>query len=45
VLCLIYLFICSLFNNTFSISEYIASNERMIVNNELERMWREADVA
>jgi hypothetical protein len=27
------------------ISDYIASNERMIVNNELERMWKEAVVA
>jgi hypothetical protein len=31
-------FIYSLFNDAFSISNYIASNERMIVNNELERM-------
>jgi hypothetical protein len=40
----IYLFIYSLFNDAFSVSDYIASNERMLVNNELERMWKEADV-
>jgi hypothetical protein len=40
-----YLFIYSLFNDNFSISDYIASNEKMIVNNELERMWKEAVVA
>jgi hypothetical protein len=41
------LFIYSLFNDAFSISNYTASNERMrmIVNNELERMWKEAVVA
>jgi hypothetical protein len=38
-------FIYSLFNDTFSKSDYIASNERMIVNNELERKWKEAVVA
>jgi hypothetical protein len=36
--CIFYLFIESLFNDAFSISVYIASNERIIVNNELERM-------
>jgi hypothetical protein len=40
-----YLFIYSLFNDAFSISDYITSNERMIVNNELERMWNEVVVA
>jgi hypothetical protein len=30
-----YLFTCSLFNDAFSISDYIASDKRMIVNNEL----------
>jgi hypothetical protein len=30
----IYLFIYSLFNDDFSRSDYAASNERMIVNNE-----------
>jgi hypothetical protein len=40
-----FLFIYSLFNDAFSISDYIASNERMIVKNELERMWKEAVVA
>jgi xanthine dehydrogenase iron-sulfur cluster and FAD-binding subunit A len=41
------LFIYSLFNDAFSISDYRASNERMrmTVNNELERMWKEAVVA
>jgi hypothetical protein len=39
------LFICSLFNDTFSSSDYIVSNERTILNNELERMWKEAVVA
>jgi hypothetical protein len=39
------LFVYSLFNDVFSISDYIASNERMIVNNELGRMWKEAVVA
>jgi hypothetical protein len=34
----------SLFNDAFSILDYISSNERMIVNNELERMWKEAVV-
>jgi hypothetical protein len=34
--------ICSLFNDTFSVTQdYTASNERMIG----ERMWKEADVA
>lgn len=31
----------SLFNNTFIISDYTVSNERMIMNNELEKMWME----
>jgi hypothetical protein len=42
---LIYSFIYSLFDEAFSISDYTASNERMIVNNVLERMWKEAIVA
>jgi hypothetical protein len=41
----IYLFIHSLFHDAFSISDYIVSNERMIVNNEMERLWKEAVVA
>jgi hypothetical protein len=40
-----FIFIYSLFNDAFIISDYIVSNERMIVNNELERMWKEAAVA
>jgi hypothetical protein len=39
------LFIYSLFNDAFSDTDYIASNERVIVNNELERMWKEVVVA
>jgi hypothetical protein len=38
-------FIYNLFNGTVSISDKKASDERMIVNNELERMWKEAVVA
>jgi hypothetical protein len=41
----IYFFIYSLFNDAFSISDYIASKERVIVNNELGKMWKEAVVA
>jgi hypothetical protein len=41
---MLYLFVV-LFNDAFSSSEYIASDERMIVNNELERMWKEAVMA
>jgi hypothetical protein len=39
------LVIYSLFNDALSISDNIASNERLIVNNELERKWKEAVVA
>jgi hypothetical protein len=39
------LFIYSLFNNTFGSSDCIASNGRMIVNNELESMRKEVVVA
>jgi hypothetical protein len=39
----IYLFLVYL--TTLSVSEYMASNERLIVNNELEMMWKEAVVA
>jgi hypothetical protein len=42
---LVNLFIYSFFNGAFSSSDYVASNERMIVNNELERTWKEAVVA
>jgi hypothetical protein len=38
-------FIDSLFNDAFSGADNIASNKRMIANNELERMWKEAVVA
>jgi hypothetical protein len=36
----IYLFVCGLFNNAVSSSDYIASNNMMV--NELERIWKEA---
>jgi hypothetical protein len=41
------LFLCiyNLFNDTFSISDYIPSDKRMIVNNKLERMRKKAAVA
>jgi hypothetical protein len=41
----IYIFIYSLFKDAFSSSDYIAWNERMIVNYELERLWKEEVVA
>jgi hypothetical protein len=31
----------SSFNNVFSYSDYTASSERVIVNNELDRIWKE----
>jgi hypothetical protein len=37
------LFICGLFNGTFSSSDYTASNNKMI--NELERIWKEMVMA
>jgi hypothetical protein len=37
-------FIRSTPNDYFSSSEYIVSNDWMIVNNELERIWKEAVV-
>jgi hypothetical protein len=41
----IYLFIYGLFNDAISSSDYIASNNRMVLNNELEWIWKEAAVA
>jgi hypothetical protein len=41
---LIYVFICGLFSDAVSNSEYIALND-LLLNNELERMWKEAVVA
>jgi hypothetical protein len=35
------LFICGLFNNNISISDYTTPNDRMIMNNELERLWKQ----
>jgi hypothetical protein len=40
-----YLSFYSLFSCVFSVSGYVVSNKRMIVNNELERMWKEAVMA
>jgi hypothetical protein len=40
----IYLFICSLFYNTVSNSGYTALNDWMVVNNELDGIWKEAVV-
>jgi hypothetical protein len=43
-LLIIYFYVlCSLFNDAFSSSAYISSNERMI--SELERIWKKAVVA
>jgi hypothetical protein len=39
------LFICSLFNKALSNSRYTASNQRMIGNYELEKLWKETVVA
>jgi hypothetical protein len=44
-LIIIFLFIYSLFNNACSSSDYIALNERMVMNNELERMQKEVVMA
>jgi hypothetical protein len=41
----IILLIFIVYLTTLSVSHYIASNERIIVNNELERMWKEAVMA
>jgi hypothetical protein len=41
----IFLFIYGLFNGTFSILGCIASNERMIVNNGFETIWKEVVMA
>jgi hypothetical protein len=38
-------FFCSLFNDAFSVTQIIASNERTPVNDKLEKMWKEAVVA
>jgi hypothetical protein len=37
-----YLFICGLFNDIVSSSDYIMSNDRAIMNNEWDRIWKEA---
>jgi hypothetical protein len=36
---------CSSFNNPFSSSDYIALDERIMVDSKLERMWKEAAMA
>jgi hypothetical protein len=38
-------FIYDLFNDAFRILDYTALNGRMILNNELERMWKEAVIS
>ena len=35
-------FIPSLFNDALNCYDYTESNERVLVNNELERMWKKA---
>jgi hypothetical protein len=37
--------ICSLIDASDSNADYVASNDRMIVNNELETIWKEAVIA
>jgi hypothetical protein len=39
----LFLFVCGLFNDAVSSSDYVASNDRMI--NELEWIWKDAIVA
>jgi len=41
VLKFIYLFVCSLFNNTDSSSDCIVLNKNIITSNKLERVWKE----
>jgi hypothetical protein len=38
-------FCVDLFNSAVNMSDYIASNDRIIVNNELRRMWKEVVMA
>jgi hypothetical protein len=42
ILCIYFIcsFICSLVNDTDSKGNYIASNERRLMNNELGRLWK-----
>jgi hypothetical protein len=40
-----YLFVYDLFSDTVSSVGYIASNNRLIMNNELEMMWKVASMA
>jgi hypothetical protein len=40
-----YVKVCGLFNDAVNRSDYIASNDRMVLFNELERMWKEVVVA
>jgi hypothetical protein len=39
-----FLFVCALFYDAISNSDNTASNDWMVVNNELEGMWKEAVV-
>jgi len=38
-------FICSLFTEAFGRSNYITSNERMIMNDEVEKTWKGAAIS
>jgi hypothetical protein len=38
----LYLFICSSFSDTVNSADSMASNDWIILNNELERIWEEA---
>jgi hypothetical protein len=38
-------FCVDLFNSAVNMSDYLASNDRIIVNNELRRMWKEVVMA
>lgn len=37
--------LCEYFNNFFNISDYVASKDRIIINSELYRMYKETLVA
>jgi hypothetical protein len=41
----IYLFICGVFYDAVSISDSITSNDKIMVNNEFEKIWKEAVMA
>ena len=37
-------FISSSFNDAFNCDDYTESNARVVVNNEMERMWKEGNI-